>query len=358
MSAPILLVTGGTGLVGRATVEAFAGTPVISLSRHGAEGWRDGAPRTHRSVSALLPDRHGHVVAGGEGELVEHVVGDVTEARLGLSDAAYAELADRVDVVLHAAGVSDFTTPRRVTDSLNVAGTRNVARFAADARAPLYHVSTGYVAKRGTSVRGRWGAAVYLDSKRESERIARACPTFTAIVRPSIVFGHSRDGTTPSFQGLHRLVGMMLENRMPLLPFSPATLVDFLPRDVVGGVTARLVRERFEGEFWLTAGTDALTFGRVVELLLEFGRTRGFDPDAPRFVTQDMIDRLIKPAGGEAVARRVDILLALTSHHVEEPLPSSLEERDRVDLEDLLRRGAAFWADSQGVKPREEGVPA
>jgi nucleoside-diphosphate-sugar epimerase len=260
-------------------------------------------------------------------------------------------------VVVHAAGVSDFTTPRRVTDALNVEGTRHVARFAEHARAPLYHVSTGYVEKRGTSVRGRWGAEVYLDSKREAERIAQACPTIAAVVRPSIVFGHSRDGSTPSFQGLHRLVGMMLENRMPLLPFSPRTRVDFLPRDVIGGVVARLVLTGFEGEYWLTAGEDALTFGRVVELLLGFGHELGAELQSPRFVTQDMIDRLIKPAGGEAVARRVDLLLALTSHHVEEALPSSLEDADRVDLEDVLLKAARYWAARHGIDAPQE-VPA
>jgi hypothetical protein len=62
------------------------------------------------------------------------------------------------------------------------------------------------------------------------------------------------------------------------------------------------------------------------------------------------------------VARRVDLLLALTSHHAEEPLPSSLEEADRVDLEDVLIKGARYWAESQGLPPieetTEEGVPA
>ncbi|HEX8743254.1 MAG TPA: SDR family oxidoreductase [Thermoleophilaceae bacterium] len=362
MSGRTILVTGGTGLIGQAVVDALGDTPVISLTRHGAGGWREDGPRDRRSVSALLPDRHGHVVRASEGGSAVHVSGDVVQPRLGLSDDDYADLAERVDAVVHAAGVSDFTTPRRVTEAMNVESTRNVARFAERAGAPLYHISTGYVRNEGTSVRGRWGAQVYLESKRAAEAIARECGTYRAIIRPSVVFGHSRDGSTPSFQGLHRLVGMMLENRMPLLPFSADTLVDFLPRDVIGGVTARLVLAEFEGEFWLTAGEDALSFGRVVELLLGFGRDLGRELQPPRFVSMDMIDRLIKPAGGEAVARRVDLLLALTSHHVEEPLPSSLEEADRVDLEQVLLKGARYWAERQGLSASEataeDAVPA
>jgi thioester reductase-like protein len=358
VSSPIVLTTGGTGLVGRAILDALGDVTPISLTRHGAAGWQDGVPRSQRSVGNLLAERHGHVVKASDGDHVEHVVGDITDPRLGLSEAEYAALADRVAVVVHAAGVSDFTTPRRVTQALNVEGTRNVARFAERARAPLYHVGTSYIVSRGTSVRGRWGAQVYLDSKREAERIARECRTFAAIIRPSVLFGHSRDGSAPSFQGFHRFVGLMLKSEMPLLPFPPETRVDFLPHDVVGEVTARLVREGFEGEFLLTAGSDALTFARVIELVQDLGRDLGVVVEPPRFVTMDMIDRLIKPAGGEAVARRVDLLLALSSHFVEEPLPCSLEDRDRVDLEAAFLKGVRFWAETQDVAAGAEGVPA
>ena len=359
MSGSAILVTGGTGLLGDAIVQALQGASVISLSRHGAGGWYPGGPQDRRSISTLLPQRSGHVVAGAtESDLTLHVTGDVTQPELGLSPGAYAELAERVGVVVHCAGVSDFTTPRRVTEALNVEGTRHVAAFAERADAALYHVSTGYIRAKGTAVRGRWGAQVYLDSKRRAETLARACGKFAACVRPSIVFGHSLDGSSPSFQGLHRLIATMLENRMPLLPFSAQTRVDFLPRDIVGSITARLVREGFTGEYWLTAGADALTFGRVVEILQEFGGELGIELDPPRFVSADMIERLIKPAGGEAVARRIDVLLALTSHMLEEPLPCSREVTDAVDLETALREGIAFWSARQDVQARAAAAQA
>jgi thioester reductase-like protein len=360
VSAPTrtVLVTGGTGLVGDAVVAALEGVAVISLTRHGSAGWETG-PRASRSAAGLLPERHAHVVSarGASGDAV-HVQGDVTRPRLGLDPANYAELAERVDLVVHSAGVSDFTTPRRATDALNVEGTRHVAAFAEDARAPLYHVSTGYVNADGTSVNGRWGAEVYIASKRESERIARESDALAAIVRPSIVWADSRTGASPSFQGLHRLIGMMLQNRMPLLPFGPEVRVDFLPRDVIGGVIARLAVTGFEGEFWLTAGPAALPFGRIVEILLDYGRGLGLEMHPPRFVDRDMIERLIKPAGGEAVARRVDLLLALSSHfESQELLPTSLTPDEVPDLEQALRLGAEYWGERNGVAPAAE-VPA
>ncbi|HZV75455.1 MAG TPA: SDR family oxidoreductase [Conexibacter sp.] len=355
---PSILVTGGTGLVGRAIVDALADVPVLSLTRHGAPGWSAGGLRDSRAVSSLLSAGGGHVVAACDADHVTHVHGDVTQPQLGLPDAVYSDLADQVKLVIHAAGVTDYTTPRAVTNAVNVTGTRHVARFAERADAPLYHVSTGYVRAQGSSVRGRFGAQVYLDSKREAESIAATCGTFAAMVRPSLVFGHSADGSTASFQGLHRLVGMVLQNRMPLLPFPAETRVDFLPRDVVGRAIARLARDRVHGDAWLTAGSDALTFGRVVELLLAFAAACGRQVDSPRFVSRDMIDRLIKPAGGAAIARRIDLLLALTSHLIADPLPSSLGANDRVDLEAALWRGTAFWAERNGWAAAMDPVSA
>lgn len=347
---PRVLVTGGTGLVGGAVVEALAvaGTPVLSLTRHGADGWSAGRAHGGRAASGLLPGGGGHVVGASAAEDAAHLQGDVTHPHLGLDAAAYDALAARVDIVIHAAGVTDYTTPRGVTEAVNVAGTRHVARFAERAGASLYHVSTGYVRAQGSSVRGRFGAQVYLDAKRAAEAIAAECDTLAAIVRPSIVFGHSADGSTASFQGLHRLLGLALEEQLPLLPFGPETRVDLLPRDVVGAVIARLARERFRGEFWLTAGGDAPTFGRVLELLLGWAAARGRTLEPPRFVTREMIDRLIKPAGGPVLARRVDLLLALTSHLVAEPLPSSLGAGDAVDVEATLLAGIAYWAERSG----------
>lgn len=337
-----MLVTGGTGLVGGAIVDALQDVPTLSLTRHGSAGWQSEAPRAGRSAAGLLPGHHGHLVTGGP-EGISHVLGDVTLPQLGLSDQQYGEFAESVDIVVHAAGVTDFTTPRRRTDALNVDGTRHVVDFARRAEAVLYHVSTGYIRAQGTSLRGRWGAEVYLESKRMAERLVEQSGLDVCIVRPSIVFGHSKTGATPSFQGLHSLISMMLENRLPLLPFEPTTRVDFLPCDLVGEVTARLVREGYRGEFWLTAGHDALPTGRIVDLTVEYGRSVGLTLDAPRFVSRDMIDRLIKPAGGDAVARRVDILLALTSHFSQEPLPSSLRDDERCDLETVFRRGVQYW---------------
>jgi thioester reductase-like protein len=349
-SAETVLVTGGTGLLGAAVAASLAGASVISLSRHGRPGWQS-ASRRGRAASGLLPERNGHVIRGSDvPDNVTYLRGDLSEPSFAMSAAERARLAGRVDVIVHAAGVSDFTTPRAATEELNVESTRGFVEFAREARAPLYHLSTAYIDAEGTSVRGKWGAEVYIDSKRRAERIVGQSDDLAAIIRPSIVWGDAATGRSPSFQGLHKLIGMMLKNRMPLLPFGPQTCVDFLPRDVMGEVIGGLVRSRFRGLFWLTAGPAALPFGRVVELLGEYGRSIGVELTPPRFVESEMIERLIKPAGGETIARRVELLQALTSHlESQRLLPTSLAKSQLPDLEDALMRGAQYWGEHSGV---------
>ncbi len=353
-----MLVTGGTGLVGSAIVEALGDMNVVSLSRHGAAGWPDRASRRGASASSLLPSLHGHVVPlAGERDGLSHVFGDVTQPLLGLGEREYEELGAGVDLIVHAAGVSDFTTPRETTEALNVLGTREVLALAERAGLPLFHISTGYVRSQGAALNGRWGAGVYVASKRRSEEVVADSPELAAIIRPSIVFSDSRTGWSPSFQGLHRIIGMTLEDKMPLLPFPADVRLDFLPRDVVGQATASLVREGFHGEYWLTAGASALTFGRIIELLMEQGSELGLKLHPPRFVSEEMIERLLKPAGGRSVARRIDLLVALTSHFSSAPeLPSSLPDAEKGDLEQAFVNAARYWALENGYAGALEGA--
>ena len=348
---PTVLITGGTGLTGSAIIEAMTNVKIVSLTRHGAEGWSERSPQGRRSAAGVLPASHGHVVPASTGrDDVVHLAGDITRPRFGLGESDYERLGHDIDFVLHAAGVSDYTMPRQTTEQVNVGGTREVVDFANRAGRPLYHVSTGYVRAQGAAPSDRWGAGVYIDSKRRAEEVLEHSSTLAAVIRPSIVFGDSRSGWSPSFQGLHRFIGMMLEEKIPLLPFDAGVRADFLPRDVIGRTVADLVATGFRGEYWLAAGAAALTFGRIVELLCEYGQTLGRDLHPPRFVTQEMIDRLLKPAGGSAVARRIDLLVAITGHFVSTPeLPSSLPDAAKGDLEAALINGARYWASQQGL---------
>lgn len=73
---------------------------------------------------------------------------DLTQPQLGLSPAAYRELADGIDVIWHSAGNIRLDDDPVRLRQVNVEGTRNVlALAAAGCREPVvHHVSTAFVA--------------------------------------------------------------------------------------------------------------------------------------------------------------------------------------------------------------------
>jgi len=89
-----------------------------------------------------------------------------------------------------------------------------------------------------------------------------------------------------------------------------------------------------------------------------FAADHGRELEPPRFVTQEMIDRLLRPMGGAALARRLDLLLALSSHLTAEPLPCSLRDAGEPELERVLLRTMAHWAQRTGWAPSRDAVPA
>ncbi|GGW72017.1 ketoreductase [Streptomyces lucensis JCM 4490] len=360
-SLPTVLLTGASGVLGTALLaELPARCRVVAL--------------IHRSP---CPAAH------------EQLTGDVTSPGLGLDPSAYRALARKVDAVVHCAAVTEFTGGPDATRTTNEAGTRAVTEFAADAGATLYHVSTAFVARHELT-RSRLGRDTgtagarpedYLDSKRAGEDVVRSAGLPSVIIRPSIVVGDSRTGDISAFQGLHGILLSLMRGLMPLVPLPPASLIDFVPQDVVARTIAALIaEERREGEVWVTAGPQALRADEVMAAVGTACAELGLNPAMPRFVGPDMVDRLIRPvflADGlpERTLRRFDDMLAMTALFADAPVfPTSLGEvpggpapLTRAAVEAALRSslhhlartkrlGTASGRAARGPVP--EGVPA
>ncbi|MYS56661.1 NAD-dependent epimerase/dehydratase family protein, partial [Streptomyces sp. SID6013] len=116
---PTLLLTGGSGVLGRALIDELAPDYDLLCLRR----------------SRPLHDPR-----------VRELEGDLLAPRLGLSPGAWYELALRVDVVLHSAAQTNWRTPPEEIMRTNTLGAETLIDLAARADAPFYLVSTAFVA--------------------------------------------------------------------------------------------------------------------------------------------------------------------------------------------------------------------
>lgn len=332
-----VLLTGGAGVLGRAFIdELSADHDIIAL--------RNRTPVSDPRVTEFA--------------------GSLGSPTLGLSRTEYATLASGVDVVLHgAANTSWKATPEQIRET-NVGGTRNMLAFARRAGAPLFYVSTAYVANPPTAEGGRHeGARSYIDSKVEAEQLTRDSDVASTVLRPSVVIGDSRDGRMAGFQGLHRVAGMIARGQVPMVACEEHVLVDTVPQDVVAAAAGQLIREGSHGgEYWLTAGESAMTAGDIVAASVALGLHAGLPAHAPRFIAAEAVDRLIVPMLDDVISPKLramfsELLEMTWLFQAPAALPTSLpalglgEQVSRARLCEAFEKSMHFWARYKGLLP-------
>jgi nucleoside-diphosphate-sugar epimerase len=328
----IVLLTGASGVVGQALLRRLRGLDVVCL--------------VHRSP-----------VGGPD---MTTVPGDITGPMFGLAERVYGELAAKVDAVIHCAAVTGFHRGGGSLEATNIAGTEHVTAFAAAADAVLYHVSTAFVHTTADGDRGRT-AVGYAASKSAAEQVVRSSGVPHVILRPSVVIGDSVTGEIAAFQGLHQVVAGIFAGIVPMIPFDPGWPVDFVPVDVVADAIACLVENRVSaGDFWISAGDEALRLGEGVAVVVELARGLGVSVDMPRFVPPDMFDRLIGPVFLDAlptrIRRNVVRMREFFTTYLQsgQAKPSSLGHlvalgaRPLPDQRESLRNSVRYWATRNG----------
>jgi len=143
------------------------------------------------------------------------VSGQVDEPRLGLDDEVYAYLLENVDEIWHCAADTSFLErERRQAEKVNIQGTLNVLKLAAESKCYFFHhMSSAYVAGK---VRGRCMEKyvpqqqfynVYEETKHIAEgHVIETCGSEgirVNIYRPSITYGDSRTGKSLSFKAFY-----------------------------------------------------------------------------------------------------------------------------------------------------------
>ncbi len=228
-----ILVTGGTGVVGAATIPALllAGHQVRLLSRHA--------------------DRDAGGFPGG----VEPFVADIADPQPLRSAVAGCEC------VVHIAGIVDEVPPEITFERLNVDGTRHLLAAATAGGAPYFIYLSSLGAERGESD--------YHRSKRDAEALVREYCGNWLILRPGNVYG-------PGDEVLSMLVKMV--RTLPAIPVVDDGEQPFQPiwhADLAAAI-ARAVDDRsLAGRTLELSGVDVTTTNDV---LARFSAITGREP--------------------------------------------------------------------------------
>ena len=204
------VLTGATGFLGSHLMASLLerGNRVVVLGRRSAEGslvaridklleWFDLCPRSGQVETAEV---------------------DFLKPWCGLDPDRYSALCDKAGPVIHCASDTRFSEQnRRESISTNVDSLEQIIGFAKNSNAPWFHyVSTAYAAGISASSCPEAPAAperfvnVYEETKARAEKIVAArCAMHSipfTIIRPSIVYGDSRNGRANHFNALYNHV--------------------------------------------------------------------------------------------------------------------------------------------------------
>lgn len=302
-----ILVTGGTGTLGRELVRRLAvesSTPrVVVLSRSA----RDPDPGFPSGIRVVQGD-----LLAGPG--------------MGLSASVREELSADVTDILHCAAETRFTLPLEEARAINVGGTRSLLEFA-EGCPSLRRIgcfSTVYVAGQRT---GRFteddledgGSGFvnsYEQSKNEMEREIRErmgdLPI--AVYRLSTLIGDSTTGAVTGFNAFHHALRLLYLGLAPMIPGDPAHRIDVVAVDHVADAACWLFGRRFEAgrTYHLCSGPErssslAELIDAVVEAFHRFRpewRRRGIErPAIVDLPTYELFARSVEETGNEILLR-------------------------------------------------------
>lgn len=274
-----VLLTGATGFLGAhllADLLATTGARVWCLVRARDEDdarCRLAAAAARYELPAPAPDR------------VLPLAGDLAEPRLGLSPAAFRDLARGLDIIYHAGARVNFVYPYQELRAANVAGTREVIALAGLYRAiPVHYVSTTAVLA-GLGVAGirtvseqtplahpeqlRVG---YVETKYVAEELLRGASLAglpVTIYRPLDIVGSLRAGAWSTSTEMCALIRFITDTG--LAPDIDLPL-DFVPADVCAAVIRHIsVSEPGTGRTYHLASPRHALLGSLVDRLRDRG---------------------------------------------------------------------------------------
>lgn len=339
-----ILVTGATGLLGRAVLQrllaADAQLRAIVLVRSRAR-WARVAD------ACACHDR------------VTVIDGDLRSASLGLTSELRGVLHRQLNGIVHLAADTSFSCPLAEARAINSAGTKHLLELASECASPVRfaHVSTAFVAGRRTGVIAEELAApsagwvnAYEQSKYEAEQLVCRHAAEWVILRPATVVCDDGGGTVSQLNAVHRALRLYRAGLVAMMPGSDRSTIDVVTTDFVADAIAALaLHDDAAGRVvQLCAGGGALPLGDLLDLTFAHWardvawRRRGIArPPLVDLATYALFERSIEQVGDPSIRR----LTRSLSHFVPQlALPKVF---DTSTARQLLGLGAppvrSFW---------------
>jgi NAD(P)-dependent dehydrogenase (short-subunit alcohol dehydrogenase family) len=261
-------VTGATGFIGRNLVELLLereGT-IYVLVREGSKGRLE-----------ELRNRW-----GADESRVVGIVGDLSQPRLGVSDADLSELQGRVDHLFHLAAIYDMTADANSQRVANVEGTRHMVEFAEAVEAGRVHMVSSIAA--GGLYKGTWREDMfeeaqnldvhpYFRTKHESEGVVRSeCSRPWRVYRPGIVVGNSETGEMDKVDGPYYFFKLIrrIRNAVPQwmpMPGVEGREINIVPVDFVVRAMDHIAHlDDLDGRTFHLTDPDPPTAGEVIDI--------------------------------------------------------------------------------------------
>jgi NAD(P)-dependent dehydrogenase (short-subunit alcohol dehydrogenase family) len=260
-------VTGATGFIGRNLVELLLereGT-VYVLVREGSKGRLE-----------ELRNRW-----GVDDTRVVGIVGDLSEPRLGVSDADLERLRGNVDHLFHLAAIYDMTADAESQRVANVEGTRHMVEFAEAVEAGRIHMVSSIAAAglyKGTWTEDMFDEAQNLEThpyfltKHESEGVVRNEATRPwRVYRPGIVVGNSETGEMDKVDGPYYFFKLIrrIRNTVPQwmpMPGIEGREINIVPVDFVVRAMDHIAhQDGLDGKAFSLTDPNPPTAGQVID---------------------------------------------------------------------------------------------
>ena len=260
-------VTGATGFIGRNLVELLLkreGT-VYVLVREGSKGRLEEL----RSRWGVGEDR------------VVWIVGDLSQPKLGVSEADLQKLAGEVDHLFHLAAIYDMKADAESQQVANIDGTRHMVELAEAVEAGCVHMVSSIAAAGlypGVWREDMFEEAVNLDTdpyfrtKHDSEGIVRnECSRPWRVYRPGIVVGDSETGEMDKVDGPYYFFKLIRRIRNAVPSWMPMAGVEgreinIVPVDFVVQALDHIAHKPdLDGRAFHLTDPNAMTAGEVID---------------------------------------------------------------------------------------------